>query len=366
MADMIEAKDAKKMLGCDDAALTNLVNSGQIKAQRVGGKLMLLKSDVEKVAAASADGDDGTIVLTGDSDDLSIDLGKVVDDSAETIVTSKKATDTGAGTESITFGEDLEVVSFDDNSNTGEIAFDQNKKGSNLSFTDSNTAVMTAVDETAVGGTTQPVEFQTEANDAARPGSNRSPSSRMGSARSQRASVEDQKVHWFWTTCLVLTMLVTVFLVVPYYVIAMFPFGNGSDKLANKDRRLGVDDSGWTSMAGSLAGFTVEPNKERYVSVYKGAPADYMGIKESGRDPQATWRYEAYRGEKNKGNAQYKIGDRLNDYTFASEPDKPSPVAADGSTVTSKSGVVIPVRERPVGSADRPIMEKFPDLSGAK
>ncbi|MBA3847000.1 MAG: hypothetical protein H0X45_10185 [Planctomycetes bacterium] len=257
-------------------------------------------------------------------------------------------------------------MSFDDK--TSELVFDDTRQtgAQNLSFTDSNTAVMTAVDETAVGGTTQPVEFQTEANDAARPGSNRSPSSRMGSARSQRASVEDQKVHWFWTTCLVLTMLVAVFLVVPYYVIAMFPFGNGSDKLSNKDRRLGVDDSAWTSMAGGLAGFTVEPNKDRYINVYKGAAADYMGIKESGRDPQATWRYEAYRGEKNKGNAGYVIGGRVNDYTFASDPDKPSPVAADGSTVTSKSGVVIPVRERPVGSADRPIMEKYPDLSGAK
>ena len=104
MADMIEAKDAKRLLGCDDAQLNSFVNSGQIKAQRIGGKLMLNKADVEKVRQQKED--DGTIVLTGDSDDLSIDLGKVVDDSAETIVT-KKATDTAAGTESITFGEDL-------------------------------------------------------------------------------------------------------------------------------------------------------------------------------------------------------------------------------------------------------------------
>ncbi len=365
MADMIEAKDAKKLLGCDDAALTNLVNSGQIKAQRVGGKLMLLKSDVEKVAAASADGDDGTIVLTGDSDDLSIDLGKVVDDSAETIVTNKKATDTAAGTESITFGEDLEVVSFDDNNNTGEIAFDQNKKGSNLSFTDSNTAVMTAVDETAVGATTQPVEFQTEANEPAH-SSNRSASSRLGSARSQRASVEVQKVHWFWTTCLVLTMLITVFLVVPYYVIAMFPFGNGSDKLSNKDRRLGVDDSAWTSMASGLAGFTVEPNKDRYVSVYKGATADWLGIKESGRDPQAIWRRDSYRGEKYKGKPDYKIGERIDDFTFEVAPDKTSPLSEDGKTIKSKSDLVIPIRERPVGDAQRQITESYPDVSSAK
>src|SRR3954464_7534169 len=159
MADMIDAKDAKQILGCDDDTLQKHVNAGTIRAQRVGGKLMLNKEDVDKVKE-----EDGTIVLTGDSDNLSIDLGKVVDDTSETIVQSK-GKDTNSG-ESITFGDELEVVNFDD-TNTRDLSFEEKQgqpggdKTGNLSFTDSNTAVMTAVDETNVGATTAPVDFQT-------------------------------------------------------------------------------------------------------------------------------------------------------------------------------------------------------------
>lgn len=291
MADMIEAKDAKKKLGCDDATLNNYVNSGTIRAQRAGGKLLLNAEDVDKLAAEGGGDEEGTIVLTGDSDDLSIDLGKVVDDSAETIVHSKGDT---RNSESITFGDELEVVSFDDNQNTSELVFDETKQtgqAGNLSFTDSNTAVMTAVDETAVGATTAPIEFQTQddaAGASSRPSSN---ASSRRSVRSQRASAEEPRVHWIWPTLLITSFIIGAFFVVPYYVIGLSP--SPEQRMANKDRLLGADDNAWTAMAGSLAGFSVEPSAERFRTTNPGA--DFIDIGTT--DPQAVWRHKQFRGD---------------------------------------------------------------------
>ena len=74
-----------------------------------------------------SDSDDGTIILSGDSEELSIDLGEVVDDSAQTMIQPLDAD----GTESITFGDDLEVVSFDDG-NTEELSFEDTDATANL------------------------------------------------------------------------------------------------------------------------------------------------------------------------------------------------------------------------------------------
>jgi len=152
MADMIDANEAKARLGCDDATLQGYINNGTIRAQRTGGRILCNADDIAKLADGGDD--DGTIVLTGDSDDLSIDLGKVVDDSSETIVQLRGGAPDDS---SITFGDELEVVSFDDNAHTSERVFDETRQtgeSGHLSFTDSNTAVMTAVGETAVGATT--------------------------------------------------------------------------------------------------------------------------------------------------------------------------------------------------------------------
>ncbi len=291
MADMIEAKDAKKILGCDDATLNGFVNSGNIKAQRIGGKLMLVKSDVDKMKRDKDD--DGTIVLTGDSDDLSIDLGKVVDDSAETIVQSKSGTDTVSGTESITFGDELEVVSFDDHG-TGELVFDETKQTGNvpnLSFTDSNTAVMTAVDETSVGATTAPIEFQTDVEEGRGSSNDRPGTGRRSSVRSQRIRTEVETVHWIWPTVLVLTMLFGIFMIVPYYVIALWPHPQA---LRTGETGRGLDDNAWTNMAGGLSGFTVEPRKSKWEAAHAGEGGEYFDIKD--RDSQAEWRIDKYRG----------------------------------------------------------------------
>jgi hypothetical protein len=286
MADMIDASEAKARLGCDDATLQGYINNGTIRAQRQGGRILCNADDVAKLAGGGGD-DDGTIVLTGDSDDLSIDLGKVVDDSSETIVQSRG----GADDSSITFGDELEVVSFDDNANTSELSFDethQTGQAGNLSFTDSNTAVMTAVDETAVGATTAPLDFQTQGDVPA------SAASARRSVRSNRAMVmreEAEPTHWIWPTCLILTVLVVAFFIVPYYVMAVVP---KDGKLANNNRAIGAQDNGWTRMAGGIAGFSVEPNRKIFTDNFPGV--EWVDIKDAG-ETQATWRYRQFRGK---------------------------------------------------------------------
>jgi hypothetical protein len=67
----------------------------------------------------------------------------------------------------------------------------------------------------------------------------------------------------------------------------------GDERLANKDRSLGAIDNAWTGMAGSVAGFSVEPNVDRFKSISPGA--EYVDI--TATDPQATWRYKQFRGD---------------------------------------------------------------------
>jgi len=345
MADMIDAKDAKQKLGCDDATLQSHVNNGTIRAQRVGGKLMLNAEDVAKLASEAGGGDDdGTIVLTGDSDDLSIDLGKVVDDSAETIVQNKKGS-AGTASDSITFGDELEVVSFDDNTGTSELNFDDTKqtgKAGNLSFTDSNTAVMTAVDETAVGSTTAPLDFQTNPDQQA-PRSPKSESSRR-SVRSGRAVVESAPVHWIWPTFLGLTVAVGVFFILPFYVVSSFAVPD--EKNPHHSGRLVGVDAGYTStLAGGLAGFTVEPSKEKFVKG-GGVDADFKPMTNS--DSQAKWRYLEFR-------------DKSKEKDEAVERFVIESVDAEAKTAKGKHGSSFPVKERSttVPGSDQPIVEAY-------
>ncbi len=301
MADMIDASEAKKILGCDDEALNNHINSGAIRAQRVGSKLMLNQADVEKLGKE----DDGTIVLTGDSDNLSIDLGKVVDDTSETMVQSKK---NDGSADSITFGDELEVVKFDDG-NTKDLDFD-NKNTTDLNFTDSNTAVMTAVDETGVGATTAGLDFQTDPAGGGPSEATRGASESRRSVRSARARIEAPPVHWIWPTLMAVALLALCMLAVPYYFLAMWP--QESRDAANGTWR-GVTDSGWTSLASGAAGFSVEPNKTTYGKYNDGA--SYVDI--STVDPSAKWTSASLR--------------KLDDVIM-------SKVADDGARVTSASG----------------------------
>ncbi len=309
MADMIDAKEAKDLLGCDDATLNGHINGGSIRAQRISGKLMLNRDDVEKLRD-----EDGTIVLTGDSDELSIDLGKVVDDASETII-QQRNDPSGSATESITFGDDLEVVSFDDG-NTKDMNFDQTKATSGLSFTDSNTAVMTAVDETAVGGTTGPVEFGTSQIESSQ-GPAASASRR--SVRSARTRVEEPKTHWAWVLVMALTVVVSGLFILPYYFMILMPHPSDAKDAAGNVLR-GLDDNGWTNFASSMAKFSVEPDQERYKRNHE--TGEWIDIRTV--DDQARWRKKEYLGSA-------KPGERVNDFVIVE-------IQADGRKVKPKTG----------------------------
>lgn len=278
MADMIDAKEAKLVLGCDDDALNSHINGGAIRAQRIGGKLMVNKEDVNKV---SAEQDDGTIVLTGDSDNLQIDLGKVVDETSETIMHG--SSNNRSATDSITFGDELEVINFEDNKGTQEVSFDDSKRTMDLNFTDQNTAVMTAVDETQIGGTTAQLDTSHDGGPVAT--SNSSESRR--SVRSNRIRVESAPVHPMWVCLMALTTLFLAFFVTPYFIMSAWARGDDRDAAGNQVR--GVDDNFWTLMASTLVGYSTEPGKENFKRI--------NGDKEFIRNPDAgEFRYVQYRG----------------------------------------------------------------------
>jgi len=342
MADMIDAKTAKQMLGCDDETLQGHVNSGHIRAQRSGGKLMLNKDDVAKLASSD---DDGTIVLTGDSDNLSIDLGKVVDETSQTTV-GESPRDTNSG-ESITFGGELEVVNFDD-TNTKDLSFDADKKEDKLDFTtDSNTAVMTSVDESQVGATSG-VEFGTSEE----PQEQAPPSGGARSVRSNRARVELEPVSMGWILMMVAIVFIGVFFITPYFFMSMWP--NGADNTRSNgamwgatETRRGVQDNMWTGMASGMAGFSVEPNKDTFAKLHDGGTFnDIRNV-----DGQAQWRIEQYRGSLKGPN------ERRDSFIIDSVSD-------DGTTAYTKDRKQsYPVRPRPLQGTDQQV--DTVDTSGA-
>ena len=88
--------------------------------------------------------DDGTIILSGDSEDLSIDLGDVLEEGG-----GGQHDQLDSEESNITFNDDsnLEVVDFD-SGNTVDMNMTAGTE--DLSFTDSNTAAVTSIDETVV------------------------------------------------------------------------------------------------------------------------------------------------------------------------------------------------------------------------
>jgi hypothetical protein len=307
---MIDAKQARDILGCDDATLQQHVNSGAVKAQRQGGKLLIDEDDVQRLA--SREDEEGTIVLTGESDNLQIDLGKVVDDSSETLVQSRNSP--AKESQQITFGEDLEVVSLEDNKgDLGSTKPTTASKG--LSFTDSNTAVMTSIEETSVGGTTAPIETGPQY------GSMPNAESGRRSVRSSRREMEVQlQVPWYWMACMAAAFAFGLFFVVPYYVMATVARPGEVD--AGKYQARGADDNLWTSMAGGISGFAVEPDANRWNKNNPGG--EYHDIKS--KDPQAQWRFKSYL-------AGVPAGERLDNFVVAKVVED-----ANGITATSKAG----------------------------
>jgi hypothetical protein len=310
---MIDAKQAKDTLGCDDATLQQHVNSGAIKAQRQGGKLLVDEDDVQRLA--NKEDEEGTIVLTGESDNLQIDLGKVVDDSSETIVQPKAAP---KDSQQITFGEELEVVSLED-SRTQDLA--QTKPttaAQGLSFTDSNTAVMTSVEETQVGGTTAPIETGPQAVGP----NGMLPTGESGrrSVRSSRRVMETEvEVPWYWMACAALAFAIGIFFIAPYYVVSTT--ARQGEKDSGGYALRGADDNLWTGMASGIAGFHVEPDKKKWEKA--GNTGEYLDIRL--KDPQAQWRVQGYLGDLSGP------GERMQSFLVAS-------VNPEGTKATSKLG----------------------------
>lgn len=344
MADFINADEAKAILGCDDATLNNYVNNGTIRAQRDGGALQLHREDVENLSGMSfSDSDDGTIILSGDSEDLSIDLGEVVDDSAVTMVHSTS----DAENDSITFGDELEVVSFDDDlaSGTEELSFDDSDATQNLTFTDSNTAIATDIDETVVGTATATAtsDFQTvdygdddEDDEAMVTGA-----SVRRSVRSQRVRSQAPKTHWIWPTILILSMLIVSTFPIPYFYLAQATkedtfYVNGETKRGTTDHTI------WTGIADSIAQFSCEPNPETYRN--RNPDGEWISIAAL-NDPTLPdlWRYKEWRGD-GKWTAENRPDsfiikqveyqqDPENDDEMARFPVSASSLDANGSTM---------------------------------
>ncbi len=334
MADMIDAEQAKSLLQCDDATLSNYVNNGTIRAQRVSGQLMLNRDDVANLASGSAsDSDDGTIVLSGDSEDLSIDLGEVIDSEAVTMV--QPAANSQPASESITFGDELEVVNFDDG-NTEDLTFDENaaEGTENLSFTDQNTAIITDVDQTAVGSATATSDFQTVEydDDGYDDGGERSAGSSVRrSVRSQRVRRAAPKTHWIWPVLLGLTIVVLGFFVAPYVHLQIAQFDkegetyrdNQGSMMAVTYRYHGIQDNFWTDFASSVVGFTIEPDRRLWEQ--RGVEGPYIPIDDIDPLQPLVFRYRQFLGQFADGRSdEDALRQRYRSWVITRIEDEPS------------------------------------------
>ena len=326
MADMISASEAKNILGCDDATLNNHINNGSIRAQRVDGQMQVNHEDVLRLSTGSESDDDGTLILASESDDFSIDLGEVVDDSAATMVHGH------SDDAQITFNDsdglempDLDAEATQDMGTTDATA--------DLSFTESNTAVVTSVDETMVDETMvdqtaadlQTVDYgDTSYDDNPR----RSNSGRVSqrSIRSQRVEFEEDEVHVAWPILMGLSLVICL-LSIPYIYMMSWPTGNAD----SGEKLPGTVDNFFTNMAASVVGFSVEPDAARHKQIDPSKPHIEMG---KDVDPQGgQWRYKQWM------NGKDEIAERLKHFTIreVTLDDSGKPTAAvtqDNQSVT--------------------------------
>lgn len=345
MADLIDAKDAQRLLGCDEATLKGHIDRGVIHGEVSGGKLRVSREDVVKLHDAKGeqlkldDEEDGTIVLTGDSDNLTIDLGSVENAEPLSFQTDHKSTGKSKiDTQTLSFGDELEVLSFEDPKPTEKAPKPSTTDTKPTSqFTDQNTAVMTAVDD-AIG--TGPVSYNTGLDAAQTMVAGSNESSRR-SVRSNRVRIESAPVNPLWIGVMALNAAVLLLLVAPFAVLSVWP-NEGRDAAGNTLR--GVDDGFWSGMASMAAGFSIEPNKERFRTTH--GDKEWTDIKTV--DSQADWRIAKYRG------AFPKEGERLK--TFIIEK-----VSEDGKKATA-AGKEYSIIEVKSGQAGAEITEEKVDL----
>lgn len=307
---MIDAARAQQMLGCDEATFSNYINNGTIRSQRIDNQLMVEENDVQSVLSGGGhESSDSILVLDGESEDLSIDLGDVGgDDAAATLFDSGSGAQ--HGTDQITFGDELEVVSFDDggteqldfgddseqtvsfDDSEATIAFDDAGTEA-LSFTESNTAVLTDVDDTAMATATS--DYQTVDDGDYDDGPQRSGvSSVRRSVRAERVRQPMVKVSPAWMIILILTLLLSAALIAPYYVVSMWPKENVT--YYNGDRAYGVDDNAWANIAAMVVGFDVEPHPQTWAESHPDADQPHRPLKDAYPEQENIWRYQSYRG----------------------------------------------------------------------
>ncbi len=322
MADMIDFQQALQVLGCDEATLQNMIDNGTIRAERSDGQLLLNADDVQSQSGGGGSDSDSILVLDSESEDMSIDLGEVVDDGSQTMDIGGAQTqdlEASGGTESLTFGDELDVPSFDDGQ-TEELDLDTEPAGAaagfddaanteNLSFTDSNTAVITDVDETVVGSATATSDYQTvDFEDEEEP-----PPSSASSARSpgvrrsvrQTANVQEPRIHPFFAFIAILTFIAGGALLVPILLVKFWPSEDPEATYYNGDRVYGIDDTVWSTLAGSMAGFSVDPVEDHFRELH---PDDeWIPLNQ----PEGETAYFRFRNYMNTGKA--------NEYTDSNE-----------------------------------------------
>lgn len=348
MADMISAAEAKSILGCDDATLNNYINNGTIRAQRAGGQLQVSREDVLRLSSGS-ESDDGTLILASESDDFSIDLGEVVDDSAATMVNT--ASDDAA----ITFNDndglempDLDAEATQDLGGTTDATSD-------LNFTESNTAVVTSVDETMVDETMvdqTAADLQTVDYGDSEPGgpSPRRSSGRVSqrSVRSQRVEFDEEPVHTAWPVLMGLTLALMLF-TIPYIYMMSWP----SDYDERGEKVPGTVDNMLTNLASSVVGFSVEPDADAFKLSNPQEPHIEMG---QDVDPEGgKWRY------KQSLNGASSVKERLKHYTIQSvelsDTGKPqSAINKNNSAVQVEEVKVEAAEGRPAEGAYRAVI----------
>ena len=219
-----------------------------------------------------------------------------------------------ASTEQITFGDELEEVSFDEESSEkidfGDdaeqtvsfddaemtVAFDEDSANDTLSFTESNTAVITDVDETMAATATS--DYQTVEDDFVDEGPQRSSSavsSVRRSVRAERVRQPVQKVSIAWLILLILTIIVSAAVIAPYYGLSYWPKEN--ETYYNGDRAHGIDDNGWATFAAMIVGFDVEPDVETWKLHHPDASEAHRPMNVAFPEQVDVWRYKEYRGQ---------------------------------------------------------------------
>ena len=310
---MINASQAQSLLSCDEATFSNYVNNGTLRSQRVDGELMVEEADVQALLAGSAaDSSDSILVLDGESEDLSIDLGGDGDNSA-TIFDAGGDLGSGSGTDQITFGDELEVVNFDDggteqldfgDDSEQTVSFDDSEMTvafddggtEQLSFTESNTAVLTDVEDTMAATATS--DYQTVEDDYDEPsGSQRSSgiSSVRRSVRAERVRPPVQKVSIAWMILLIITLVVSAIVVAPYYGVSYWPKENETHY--NGDKAYGIDDNGWANFASLFVGFDVEPDETKWKESHPDASEGHRPLNVAFTEQSNVWRYREYMGK---------------------------------------------------------------------